>query len=316
MILCYLMLPFIRFHQQSKKLNEQQTPPKEQKNELFSQLLQSIMKIFDECFDSHTPIPNKRLFHSSLTQLSQSSSLPLSTRRDVDRCLTSLKYVEEGPFAVVETSQVDLMESKDQTIAELKQQIAHLTPLEHELKRKTDEAKERERELEGRVEDTKKEYETKLRIQKVENDEKLSNLKIENEEKMKALKEENEANLREIEEQIEHTRKENEAKIASIRKEHEEKMQQMKKVNEQKLQAMKDENKFKFENFRREMEAGKVEYESRIAGMREENEQKISKIRKELEESRSELDILKSQRKEYDMVDDAFCDSYDYFNDD
>ncbi|KAK2947273.1 hypothetical protein BLNAU_17749 [Blattamonas nauphoetae] len=80
-------------------------------------------------------IANKRLLHSSLSQLSQSpSSLP--PLRDVEKCFASLKFVEEGPFAIVEASQLDLMESKDRTIAEMKEQLTkqqQLNQYEHLL---------------------------------------------------------------------------------------------------------------------------------------------------------------------------------------
>ncbi|KAK2948568.1 hypothetical protein BLNAU_16467 [Blattamonas nauphoetae] len=113
-----------------------QSQPTKQNNELFSQLLQRMMTILDECFDCHTPIANKRLLHSSLSQLSQSPSLSPSIKRDVEKCFASLKFVEEGPFAIVEASQLDLMESKDRTIAEMKEQLTkqqQLNQYEHLL---------------------------------------------------------------------------------------------------------------------------------------------------------------------------------------
>ncbi|KAK2948592.1 hypothetical protein BLNAU_16491 [Blattamonas nauphoetae] len=116
--------------------------PTKQNNELLSQLLQRMMTILDECFDSHTPIANKRLLHSSLSQLSQSPSLPPSIKRDVEKCFASLKFVDEGPFAIVETSQLDLMESNDRTIAEMKEQLAHQTQKLEENERVIEELKQ------------------------------------------------------------------------------------------------------------------------------------------------------------------------------
>ncbi|KAK2956592.1 hypothetical protein BLNAU_8432 [Blattamonas nauphoetae] len=110
-----------------------QTQQQEQNNDHFSQLLQRITTVLDECFDSHTPIPNKRLLHSSLSKLSQSPSLPPAVQRDVEKSFASLKIVEEGPIAVVETSQLDLIVSKEQTIAEQKQQLANQAQLEREV---------------------------------------------------------------------------------------------------------------------------------------------------------------------------------------
>ncbi|KAK2956352.1 hypothetical protein BLNAU_8719 [Blattamonas nauphoetae] len=83
---------------------------KQQQNELLSQLLQRIAMILDECFDSHTPIPNKRLFYHSLTHLSQFPSFDPKIKRKTDQCLASLDTNDEGPFVVVEKVQLDSME--------------------------------------------------------------------------------------------------------------------------------------------------------------------------------------------------------------
>ncbi|KAK2953212.1 hypothetical protein BLNAU_11837 [Blattamonas nauphoetae] len=79
-----------------------------------------MMTILDECFDSNTPIANKRLLHSSL---SQSPSLTPSIQRDATKCLTSLKFVEEGQFVLVGKNTLDSVEKKELTIAEQKQQL-------------------------------------------------------------------------------------------------------------------------------------------------------------------------------------------------
>ncbi|KAK2958714.1 hypothetical protein BLNAU_6217 [Blattamonas nauphoetae] len=100
-----------------------QSQPKKQNNELLSQLLQRMMTILDECFDSQTPIANKRLLHSSLSQLSQSPSLPPTIQRDMEKCFASLKFVEEGQFVLVEKDTLDSLEMKEHTIEEQKQQL-------------------------------------------------------------------------------------------------------------------------------------------------------------------------------------------------
>ncbi|KAK2947332.1 hypothetical protein BLNAU_17719 [Blattamonas nauphoetae] len=100
-----------------------QSQPK-QNNELLSQLLQRIMKIFDECFDSHTPIPNKRLLHSSLSQLSQlsqSPSLTPSIQRDVERCFSSLIILEDGEFVVIQKAHLESLESTQTAFFSLQQ---------------------------------------------------------------------------------------------------------------------------------------------------------------------------------------------------
>ncbi|KAK2944769.1 hypothetical protein BLNAU_20302 [Blattamonas nauphoetae] len=86
-----------------------QSQPTKQDNEVLSQLLQRMMTILDECFDSHTPLPNKRLLHSSLSQLSQSPSLDPKIKRGASQCLTSLESIEEGRYVLVE---IDILEAK------------------------------------------------------------------------------------------------------------------------------------------------------------------------------------------------------------
>ncbi|KAK2940633.1 hypothetical protein BLNAU_24455 [Blattamonas nauphoetae] len=117
-------------------IQSQQEQPTKQNNEVLSQLLQRMMTILDECFDCHTPIANKRLLHSSLSQLSQSPSLEPKIKRGAVHCLGSLEILDEGRFAIVETSQLDLMESNVRTIADLKEQLTkqqQLNQYEHLL---------------------------------------------------------------------------------------------------------------------------------------------------------------------------------------
>ncbi|KAK2947341.1 hypothetical protein BLNAU_17728 [Blattamonas nauphoetae] len=99
-----------------------QSQPKEQNNEVLSQLLQRMMTILDECFDSHTPIPNKRLLHSSLSQLAQYPSLDPKIKRKIIQCLASLETNEEGPFIVVPKEQFESMEATITSFSNLQQQ--------------------------------------------------------------------------------------------------------------------------------------------------------------------------------------------------
>ncbi|KAK2959063.1 hypothetical protein BLNAU_5858 [Blattamonas nauphoetae] len=119
-------------HIQSQHQEDDQQPPQKQNTQLLSSLLELVLHILDGCFESHIPIPNKRLLHSSLSQLSNSPSLDPKIKKNVGFCFVLLESVDEGPFAVVETSQLDLIESKDRTIAELKDQLVHQTQLERE----------------------------------------------------------------------------------------------------------------------------------------------------------------------------------------
>ncbi|KAK2948584.1 hypothetical protein BLNAU_16483 [Blattamonas nauphoetae] len=91
-------------------IQSQQEQPTKQNNEVLSQLLQRMMTILDECFDCHTPIANKRLLHSSLSQLSQSPSLDPKIKRKTNLCLTALESIEEGRFVLVE---IDTLASID-----------------------------------------------------------------------------------------------------------------------------------------------------------------------------------------------------------
>ncbi|KAK2950578.1 hypothetical protein BLNAU_14470 [Blattamonas nauphoetae] len=102
-------------------IQSQQDQPTKQNNELLSQLLQRMMTILDECFDCHTPIPNKRLLHSSLSQLSQSPSLDPKIKRKTSQCLTSLETNEEGPFVVVPKGDLESMEAAVSSFSNLQQ---------------------------------------------------------------------------------------------------------------------------------------------------------------------------------------------------
>ncbi|KAK2961700.1 hypothetical protein BLNAU_3137 [Blattamonas nauphoetae] len=59
-----------------------------------------MISTLDECFDSNTPVPNKRLIHSSLSQLANSPSLDPKIKRGTVQCLASLDIVDEGSFVV------------------------------------------------------------------------------------------------------------------------------------------------------------------------------------------------------------------------
>ncbi|KAK2950569.1 hypothetical protein BLNAU_14461 [Blattamonas nauphoetae] len=102
-------------------IQSQQEQPTKQNNEVLSQLLQRMMTILDECFDSHTPIANKRLLHSSLSQLSQSPSLDPKIKRGVGYCFVALDSVDEGPFVVVPKEQLESMEAAVSSFSELQQ---------------------------------------------------------------------------------------------------------------------------------------------------------------------------------------------------
>ncbi|KAK2957983.1 hypothetical protein BLNAU_7159 [Blattamonas nauphoetae] len=106
------------------------TPPEHQHSELLSNVLQRLTAILDKCFDNHKPIPNKRSLHSSLSQLAQSSSHEAKVKKCLQLCLVSLDNVDEDQFSIVETSELAAMESKDQTISELKQQLTNQGDLE------------------------------------------------------------------------------------------------------------------------------------------------------------------------------------------
>ncbi|KAK2959956.1 hypothetical protein BLNAU_5153 [Blattamonas nauphoetae] len=104
----------LKTHIQSKK--QQQT------NEVLSQLLQRMMTILDECFDSHTPITNKRLLHSSLSQLAQSPSLTPSIQRDLEKCIVSLKSVDEDLVVHVERHTLESIDNLLRDCAQLRAQ--------------------------------------------------------------------------------------------------------------------------------------------------------------------------------------------------
>ncbi|KAK2963092.1 hypothetical protein BLNAU_2115 [Blattamonas nauphoetae] len=101
--------------------DEQCSPPTEPNNQYLSSLLELILLILDECFDSHTPIPNQRLLHSTLSQLSDSSLFDLKIKRMAHRCLASLETNEEDSFIVVTKEQLQSMEAVVNSFSNLQQ---------------------------------------------------------------------------------------------------------------------------------------------------------------------------------------------------
>ncbi|KAK2940634.1 hypothetical protein BLNAU_24456 [Blattamonas nauphoetae] len=102
-------------------IQSQQEQPTKQTNELLSQLLQRMMTILDECFDCHTPIANKRLLHSSLSQLSQLPSLDPKIKKGVGYCFVALDSVDEGPFVLVWKEEVESNEAAVSSFSNLQQ---------------------------------------------------------------------------------------------------------------------------------------------------------------------------------------------------
>ncbi|KAK2944073.1 hypothetical protein BLNAU_21022 [Blattamonas nauphoetae] len=147
-----------------------QSQPTTQNNEVLSQLLQRMMTILDECFDCQTPIANKRLLHSSLSQLSQSPSLDPKIKRGIGQCLDSLENVEEGPFVVVSKEDFESMKVAVSSFSNL-QQIDQFQTSFGELERKNAQLEKEKADL---VEEKKTQHSTiqsllkeKERIQKV-----------------------------------------------------------------------------------------------------------------------------------------------------
>ncbi|KAK2953374.1 hypothetical protein BLNAU_11659 [Blattamonas nauphoetae] len=95
---------------QSQQQQSEQAPPPEQSSQLLTQFLESLTKFLEVCFNSHTPIPNKRLLHPSLSQLAQSPSLNPSTKHQAKHCLISLDDSYEGQFVLIEKETLDSVE--------------------------------------------------------------------------------------------------------------------------------------------------------------------------------------------------------------
>ncbi|KAK2957982.1 hypothetical protein BLNAU_7158 [Blattamonas nauphoetae] len=120
-------------HDDQEDREDQQSTATEGNNELLLSVLQRLTAVLDESFKNNTPVPNKRSLHSSLSQLARSSSHDPKVKKCLRHCLVSLDSVNEDEFAIVETSQLDLTESKDQTISELKSKIDQNADLEREM---------------------------------------------------------------------------------------------------------------------------------------------------------------------------------------
>ncbi|KAK2947384.1 hypothetical protein BLNAU_17704 [Blattamonas nauphoetae] len=131
----WLHIPTLLTNHIQHQQDEQHQPSTEQSD----QFLQTIVATLDECSKSCTPIPNKRLLHSSLSELSQSPSIDPQIKRGACLCLAALNDVEDGQYTIIEKSQLAEMESKDRTIAEQKQKLAQhdqLIAKQNEMERK------------------------------------------------------------------------------------------------------------------------------------------------------------------------------------
>ncbi|KAK2947053.1 hypothetical protein BLNAU_18055 [Blattamonas nauphoetae] len=147
------------FHIHTLLANHTQSQPdNEPNNHLLSQLLQRMMIVLNECFDSQTPIPNKRLLHSALSQLAQSPSIDIRIRRMTDQCLISLETNDEETLILQERTTVESIESTQITLSNLQQQHDQLQQvheqsqqeneqLRTELANKTEKLEETERSL-------------------------------------------------------------------------------------------------------------------------------------------------------------------------
>ncbi|KAK2947310.1 hypothetical protein BLNAU_17786 [Blattamonas nauphoetae] len=141
-----------------------QSQPTKQNNEVLSQLLQRMMTILDECSDSHCSIANKRLLHTSLSQLSQSPSLDPKIKRETEQCLASLEKVDENPYSVVPQqlfesvrTNLTLLSNLQQKLDELQVKLVESERKNAELEREKAEWIEKEKTLVSTVESLQRE---------------------------------------------------------------------------------------------------------------------------------------------------------------
>ncbi|KAK2948650.1 hypothetical protein BLNAU_16391 [Blattamonas nauphoetae] len=94
-------------------------------------LIQSILPMLTVCLKNDISIINRRMLHSSLSTLAQSTSLPKTIRVGVGQCLLSLDSFEDDPFVLVAADEFKSMEEtalrNSQTISDQKEEINQLT---------------------------------------------------------------------------------------------------------------------------------------------------------------------------------------------
>ncbi|KAK2961033.1 putative E3 ubiquitin-protein ligase SMURF1 [Blattamonas nauphoetae] len=84
----------------------------DEKNERqMGRLIQSILRVLNECSKNGISIINRRMLHSSLSTLAKSPSLPKMIRVGIDQCLASLDSFEDSPFVLVDFDEFKSMES-------------------------------------------------------------------------------------------------------------------------------------------------------------------------------------------------------------
>ncbi|KAK2945770.1 hypothetical protein BLNAU_19326 [Blattamonas nauphoetae] len=108
-------------------------------------LLDELSRILTLVSDSDVPLANKRLLHSSLSNLSQSPTLPKKGRLRIAHSLTTLDSVPDGPFTIVETEKFRTMEH---ALSEVEKRSSEMTERINDLTDRVVQAEEKTRQAE------------------------------------------------------------------------------------------------------------------------------------------------------------------------
>ncbi|KAK2961035.1 putative Carbon catabolite-derepressing protein kinase [Blattamonas nauphoetae] len=143
-------------------------------------LIQSIVHVLNECSKNDISLVNRRMLHSSLSNLATSSTPDKTIRDGVDRCLASLDSVKDGPSMLVDANEFKSMEDAvldhTQTSSNQKEEIGQLSNTiatlqrqlkddEEKLRKEREERKEAEAKLERAKE---REHATEIAIRGAE----------------------------------------------------------------------------------------------------------------------------------------------------
>ncbi|KAK2945835.1 hypothetical protein BLNAU_19260 [Blattamonas nauphoetae] len=94
-------------------------------------LIQSFFHILDKCLRNDIAIINRRMLHSSLSDLAKSPNLHTTVRDGIEQCVLKLGSLHDSPFVLVDSGEFQSMEEAalrhTQTIANQKEEFDNLS---------------------------------------------------------------------------------------------------------------------------------------------------------------------------------------------
>ncbi|KAK2961699.1 hypothetical protein BLNAU_3136 [Blattamonas nauphoetae] len=100
------------------------------------EFLNELMRILDTLYDKSLRISNKRLLHSALMKLAQSSLFGHKVKRGVQYCLTSLEFVEDGQVILLDHEEFNRLMQMKPELEELQKKVKKMSAKQSETDQK------------------------------------------------------------------------------------------------------------------------------------------------------------------------------------